>query len=456
MTRVPVIEARRGSEVKFGSDNTDGVQTETDVKVAASASAADPDIDPSPDSVPDDEPPEGGLVAWSQVASAHIANMLSWGYGTGFSVFQLYYKQNMHWPNAQVAWIGSVQIFFLFLLGMVSGRLSDAGYMVHSYAGGALLTVIGMFMTSVSTQYVHIMLAQGVCMGIGGGLMFMPATANVTTYFKKKRSVAVAFSGCGSSTGAILFPAIIQYLTPQVGFPWAVRICGFTSVFLAVVGLLILTQRKLQRVPAPFFDLAAFKYTPYTTFCVGAFLMYFGLFTLLIYINSFAREIIGFSDLQSVNFVFVTNAVAIPARPIFGIIADRYLGAVTTFGCNTVALGVMAFSWIGVTSGSAMYAYSVVMGFVNGAAQGIVSSAVSSFVKDVAKMGTWMGMVFGLGGFATLAGPPAMGAIIDASGGSYLWGQVWAGTLIVTGGVTVLVSARLLGGPPKTGFWPRV
>ncbi|KAI0887365.1 MFS general substrate transporter [Annulohypoxylon maeteangense] len=406
--------------------------------------------------IPIDEPPDGGFLAWSQIVPGHIANMLSWGYGTGFSVFQLYYKQTMHLPASQVAWVGSIQIFLCFVIGMVSGRLSDAGYPKLLYATGAIVTVFGMFMTSLATTYWQVLLAQGFLTGIGGGLMFMPATANVATYFKKNRSLAVALNGCGSSTGAILFPALVQFLTPKLGFGWAVRICGFIGLFLAVIGFFVLKPRKLRRIPAPVVDWNAFKNIPYSTFCAGAFLIYFSLFTMLLYINSFARESIGLSNQESINFVLVTNAVAMPARPIFGVIADRYAGPVNTFGINCIALGIMAFGWIGVHTRSDMYAYSVVMGFVNGGAQGIFSSAVSSFVKDVTKMGTWIGMAFALCGFATLAGPPTMGAIIDASGGRYIWGQLWAGLTIVIGGIFILASSRLVVKDRGGNIWTKV
>lgn len=237
-----------------------------------------------------DEPPDGGLVAWSQIVPGHIANMMSWGYGTGFAVFQLYYKETYHFPTSHISWVGSIQIFLCFLVGMVSGRLSDAGYSRILYGSGAALTIFGMFMTSlIKGTYWQILLAQGFCNGIGGGLMFMPATANIATYFKKKRGLAVAFNGCGSSTGAILFPAIVQFLTPKIGFPWAVRVCGFISMFLATVGFFLLKPRKLQRLPAPIIDIAAFKNTPYAVFCGGAFLIYFSLFTMLIYVSSLSQ-----------------------------------------------------------------------------------------------------------------------------------------------------------------------
>ncbi|KAI8966819.1 MFS general substrate transporter [Daldinia sp. FL1419] len=394
--------------------------------------------------VSNDEPPDGGWVAWSQIIPAHIANIMSWGYGTGFSVFQLYYKQTMDLPASQISWIGSSQIFLCFAVGMVSGRLSDAGYPRHLYAIGAIISIFAMFMTSLTNTYWQIILAQGICQGIGAGLMFMPATANSATYFKKKRSLAMSLNGCGSSSGAILYPAIIQFLTPKVGFPWAVRICGFISIALAIVGFYFLKPRKLHRAPAPLLDIKAFKNVPYATFTGGAFLIYFCLFTMLIYINSFARQVIGLSDLESINFVLITNAVAIPARPLFGLIADRYDASIETYGLNCVTLGIMAFCWIGVHTRGGMYAFSVAMGFVNGAAQGIFSSAISRFITDPSKMGTWIGMTFGICGVATLAGPPTMGAIIDASGSKYIWAQIWVGLTIFMGGSIVLFAAWLI------------
>jgi hypothetical protein len=108
-------------------------------------------------------------------------------------------------------------------------------------------------------------------------------------------------------------------------------------------------------------------------------------------INSFARQRIGLTDEESINFVFISSAVAIPARPIFGIIADRYLGPINTYSLNSIALGIMAFGWTGVHTRTDMYVFSCVMGFVNGASQGVFPGATSSLVTDVSNMGTWVG-----------------------------------------------------------------
>ncbi|KAH9900596.1 major facilitator superfamily domain-containing protein [Xylariomycetidae sp. FL2044] len=399
------------------------------------------------DSARNDEPPDAGLVAWSQTVPAHIANMLSWGYGSGFAVFQLYYKQAMNLPTAQISWIGSVQLFLYFILAMVSGRLADAGYIRVLYGTGSVLVVLGIFMTSLAAEYWQVLLAQGFCNGIGGGLMFMPAVANVGTYFKRKRTFAMSVNACGSSTGAILFPAIVQYLTPKIGFAWAVRVCGFVALFLGIVGFVLLRPRKLRRTPGPMVDWSAFRNVSWVVFTSGSFLIYFSLFTMLIYVNSYARESVGLSDIESINFVLITHAVSIPSRPLFGFLADRYIGAVNTWGFNATALGALAFGWIGVRSRADM---CVVMGFVNGAAQGVFPGAGATLVTDVTRLGTWVGMIFAACGLGTLAGPPVMGAIIDASGGDYMWAQLWAGLMIIAGAMLVLTIS-----PTTRRYWAK-
>ena len=99
---------------------------------------------------------------------------------------------------------------------------------------------------------------------------------------------------------------------------------------------------------------------------------------------------------------------------------------------------------MGVSSQPGMYAFSSVLGFVNGASQGMFSGAIGGLVRDVTKLGTRLGMVYALCGVATLAGPPIMGAIVDASGGAYTWALLWSGLLLLVGGVLVLTTSRIV------------
>lgn len=148
-------------------------------------------------------------------------------------------------------------------------------------------------------------------------------------------------------------------------------------------------------------------------------------------INAFARRAIGFSATEAVSLLLITNAAGIPLRPIVGHIADRHLGPINTFILALFVLACMDFAWVGVTNRAGMYVFSVFLGMANGAAQGIVLGALASLTADPRKMGVRFGMVATLSGVATLAGPPMAGAIIDGTGGRYVWAQVWAGAVLL-------------------------
>lgn len=140
------------------------------------------------------------------------------------------------------------------------------------------------------------------------------------------------------------------------------------------------------------------------------------------------------------SLLLITNGMGIPSRPVVGYVADRYLGPINTFTLMTFILGCMEFAWMGVKTRTGMYIFSVFFGLSNGAAQGVFVGALASLTADPQKMGTRFGMIATLSGFASLAGPPTAGAIIDRSGGQYLWAQVWGGVVIIAGSLTLALA----------------
>lgn len=231
-------------------------------------------------------PPDGGLNAWIQVLMGHIVIMNTWGYINSFGAFQAYYTTALGVPASEISWIGTIQVWFLFFVGTASGRATDAGLFRRVYILGVTLTLVGIFMTSLCTQYWQLFLAQGVCTGLGNGLMFCPTVALVATYFSKNRSFAIGLAASGSATGGLIYPTLVRQLLPQVGFGWTVRILGFVSLATSAVTIALFKVRLPPRKSGPLVDISAFKELTYSLFCLGMFLNFWALYFVFYYVSS--------------------------------------------------------------------------------------------------------------------------------------------------------------------------
>ncbi|KAJ6061149.1 Short-chain dehydrogenase/reductase SDR [Penicillium canescens] len=128
-------------------------------------------------------PPNGGPVAWLQVLAGHLVVFNTWGYANSFGIFQAYYASSLSLPASTISWVGSVQVFLIFFIGSVSGRAFDTGYYRPVLWIGCAMQIVAVFVTSLCTKYWQVFLAQGVCQGLGNGLIFCPTIASVSTYF---------------------------------------------------------------------------------------------------------------------------------------------------------------------------------------------------------------------------------------------------------------------------------
>lgn len=131
------------------------------------------------------------------------AHTFSRGIVSTFGVFQVFYEVDLlksSTPSA-ISWIGSTQGFLLFNIGVLTGPIFDMGFFNALISAGSFLVVGGMMATSICTKHYQVLLAQGICVGLGGGCLFVPGVAVVSTYFRRKRSFTTGIAACGSSIG---------------------------------------------------------------------------------------------------------------------------------------------------------------------------------------------------------------------------------------------------------------
>jgi MFS family permease len=388
--------------------------------------------------------PDGGLVGWTQVLMSHLINFNSFGFMLSFGIFQSYYTEALHFTPSNVSWIGTMELFLVYFVGVFSGRLMDAGYYRFTLLTGLLLQVLGVFATSFSTKYWQLFLAQGLCQGLGNGLLFCPAVALVSTYFSAgKRAFAVSLVASGGATGGMVFPAVAEYLLPRIGFPWTVRVMGFIMLFVAAVVLPFSKPRLRSHKRKAWLDLPAFREPPYVLFCVGIFLAFWGLYFAYYYVTPFGRDRLHLSQRASFNMILVINSFGIPGRAVPALLADRFsspLGVIIPVICLT---GILLYCWIAIKSATSFSVWVAAYGFLAGGCQSLFQAACSSFSSDMEKLGVRIGMVFTIVSFACLSGAPLSGGLVEHLGGKYLAAQLFGGTVMVAGS-TALLAAWLL------------
>ena len=86
-------------------------------------------------------------------------------------------------------------------VGIPAGIMLDRGHLRLLIALGTLFEVGGLFATAQCSQYWQIFLAQGVCVGLGSGLLGLTSVAVIPLYWKRKKMIATGIEATGSSLG---------------------------------------------------------------------------------------------------------------------------------------------------------------------------------------------------------------------------------------------------------------
>ncbi|KAH9890856.1 major facilitator superfamily domain-containing protein [Xylariomycetidae sp. FL2044] len=382
-------------------------------------------------------PPDGGREAWLMCFCSHLVILNTWGFINSFGVFQSYYAEALQRPASDVSWIGSITVFLTFFVGTFTGRVTDAGFLRPVLACGTALMTLGIFATAAATRYWQLLLSQGLCMGLACGCIFCPAIATVSTYFSRRRSLALGITASGSVTGGLVFPAMARQLLPRVGFGWAVRAIGFVQVATLLCVVLFMRSRLPPRRAGSLVEWAAFAELEYTFYGAGMFFNFWGVYFAFYYVAAYARDAAeiapdNLSYTESLNLLLLMNGVGLVGRLVPNYLADR-LGPLNIMIPTCLACGALMLAWIAISTPSGLYAWAVFYGVFAGGIQSLFPAGLSSLTTDLRKQGTRMGMVFTIVSFAVLTGPPIAGTIIGALGGRYWGAFVFTGCSLLVG-----------------------
>ncbi|PIA97399.1 Monocarboxylate transporter 13 [Cercospora beticola] len=393
---------------------------------------------------PGPESKDGGARAWLQVAGSFLVFGNLWGMSFAFGSFQSYYELT-YIPNesaSSISWIGTVAIFLLILLGVLSGPLFDLGWFQTMLIVGGLGQTLSVFLTSVSTQYWQLMLTQGVLQGLSNGLLYLPGLALVSRAFKKHRAVAMGITTCGAPVGGIIYTLIFSQMIENVSFGWTVRTIGFVMLgtYLISFPLLLWGVSNLGDLasgqPRKLFDRGALIDTPFWLYSFANFFIFLGYMVPFVFIPSYGQLVLRISQRNSLYIAMIAQATSIAGRLLAGYSASRIGGMIPWTFC-VVSSGIVAIAWLAAKETGAFIAVAALYGFFSGALIPLPPSVFPVVCPDAKVFGARLGMAQGFGSIASLIGPPIAAALAKAStgGGStnYLGLQLFAGLVMLTG-----------------------
>ncbi|KAF7880095.1 uncharacterized protein EAF02_007732 [Botrytis sinoallii] len=328
--------------------------------------------------------PDGGFVAWVQCASSFSLFFLSWGLLSPFGFFQAYYETDYpSWTPSQISWIGSIQAFFLFGFSIVAGPVFDHGYLRSLVSIGCFLCVLAMMLSSISSEYWHFILAQGVMFGIGSGCLFIPSIAVLPAYFDKKQALALGVAASGSAIGGVVFPIMLNQLQPKIGFGWSIRVIGFIILLAATIPVLGMRVRTPPSAIRKIFDTKAWKEPPFLV-TMGSDLVPYLL--PLLNVGSFFGRII-------------------PTH-----FADIYGPFNIDIICVLLS-GILAFTWINIHTTASIILFTVSHGFFSGGLTSISPNLGVALSPDTGVLGVRLGILLMPISVGILVGNPIAGAL---------------------------------------------
>ncbi|PVF96842.1 MFS general substrate transporter [Serendipita vermifera] len=404
------------------------------------------------------EIPDGGWMAWRTVFGAWCILFCTFGMTNAYGVYQDFYVRHFltnETPSA-IGWVGSIQLFFQFSMGLVAGKLFDAGYFYSLVIGASILYVFSYYMLSLAHpgHFYQVFLTQGIGAGIALGFLFLPAIGVIAHHFRRRRSLAMGVVVSGSSVGGLVFPVMLNKLIDQRGFAWATRAAAFLCTGLMVIAILCMRTRLPPRNKMPQGNqppLPTMKELvtdwKYVIASAGAWFNLLGLFTPIFYMQLYAV-----SHGVDTNLAFYTITI-LNGASVIGRIVPNFIGDVwgpfnalitCTFACAIISICMLA-----ATNTAGIIAIAVLYGLFSGAYISLISPLFASLAKHVSEIGIRMGLAFSVLSFAGLAGTPITGALLTTE---LHWTRpiAFSAACVFLGGALLIIARHLTAKERKT------
>ncbi|KAH7105916.1 major facilitator superfamily domain-containing protein [Auriculariales sp. MPI-PUGE-AT-0066] len=382
--------------------------------------------------------PEGGR-GWVVVMGCTLIASVTMGWGlTAANLFP-------HASQASLSMIGSYQALVMTLTVFPIGKLQDKFGYKRFLAPGCALAVLHLFLSAFSSKIWQFSLTQGVLQGLAFGCILPAITSIPAQYFKKKRGLAIGIVMAGASFGGGIGAIIARVLLSTYGLRKAFLIHFGMHSFCALVGCLLVQERKeaseVSRAKSAHLQWYDKKIVEDRCFWgLGTSILFagFGYLPLIFYLSIYTKDVVtGVSDASAVLPVTLMNVAAAAGRIAVGYAADQ-VGPVNAFMVSVAMSGLVQLVWWNFSRSLALIlVMSLALGFF-GASFVSLTGPVAAHIYGTERLGAILGLLTLFNAPSNLGAGPLAGAILDASGGN------WHAVIGFSGSVQVLAGLCML------------
>ena len=281
------------------------------------------------------------------VVASTVLTLVGCGLNFAYGIYQTLYQSMSHDPGspfyntspAMIDLIGTIAVSLMMIGGPFAAAWIKAFSPRTVTMLGGLVFSLGLVLASFGTQYWHFLLSQGVMMGIGTCMTYMPAVTIAPGWYDKRRGLAMGIILSGTGVGGTIWAPVLRALNASLGFRNTLRLTGAVSWVLITMASFAMawdpaSKRRWQVEFANVSRTQALFHIPLVNWQVARGRKFFshalgstvqaGAYYAPIYFFSAYGSTLGYSDKAGANFTAVSNATNAIGKIIFGYLADRF------------------------------------------------------------------------------------------------------------------------------------
>ncbi|BEN34715.1 MFS transporter [Serratia marcescens] len=394
---------------------------------------------------------------WYMVGAVHLLLAVIFGSAYSFGAFFTALQTNFDAGRFSTASIFSLTALIYYVVGVFSGAWSDRTSVRTVTCSGILLLSLGFLGSSLlSSSLMAFLLTFCLLVGLGVGLVYVPAVSTIQRWFVVHRSSASGLALAGTGLGTLVGPMVAGGLMQHLSWQSTLQVYSVAIAVLGLAAAFILRGRPedvgeypdgLRPVEATSMQRPGFSGSvtlreaagraQFWWFFIAIFFGSIGLFLALVHINPYALQQ-GLNATQANLLIGLIGVGNIGGRLALGRIGDR-MGARRFLVIVTLSLAVLCGFWSVAHSLTALVIFALLFGAANGGCIALYPAVASTWF-GTANLGAILGALYIAVGIAAVGGGSAAGWLYDLYQ-SYTLSIALAGIAAVLSAGSVVLAA---------------